>query len=265
MTYRTLENKLKISLVSYLNTKPFLYGISHSIIPSPYELQLDTPAENGRKILQNEVDIALAPVAVMYNLTDGECITNFCIGAEGKVGTVCVFSNEPIDQVRMIYADNHSLTSVNLLRILLHEYWKVQCDIKSAQVSDMHGVLPYQTAILAIGDKSFSMHGKFAYAYDLAEAWHGLTGLPFVFAAWIKRRAAVQPNIIEALDNALRFGISNLDLVLSTLHSSKLSSDALKKYFTQNISYEFDDRKQAALDLFLKKMMTYKKTPIGVL
>ena len=36
-----MDNKIVISLVSYLNTKPFLYGLEHSAISERLDLHLD--------------------------------------------------------------------------------------------------------------------------------------------------------------------------------------------------------------------------------
>lgn len=256
MTLRILENKLTISLVSYLNTKPFLYGIENSKIAEHCALQLDIPAVSGRKILQNEVDIALAPVAVLDTLQDARIITDFCIGANRKVHTVSLFSNVPVEKIETIYLDTHSLTSVQLLRILLHEYWDVNCSLSGDFPADAP-MIPDASALLAIGDKSFALQGNFRFQYDLAEAWHTLTGLPFVFAAWITRKD-ISKYHMNLLNEALQYGVEHISETIDILHSHLLSKAELHHYFTENISYNFDADKHKALQLFLQKVKQLK-------
>ncbi|MFN0274605.1 MAG: menaquinone biosynthetic enzyme MqnA/MqnD family protein [Chitinophagales bacterium] len=258
-----MESKLSISLVSYLNTKPFLYGIQHSDFGATCDLQLDVPSESGRKILQNEVDIALAPVAVLHTLPNAKIITEYCIGATKKVQTVSLFSNVPIEKIQTIYPDTHSLTSIQLLKILLKEYWKRDCVLADSFISDS-SLLQKNEAILAIGDKSFSLQGNFQFQYDLAEAWHNLTGLPFVFAAWITRKN-ISSEQEQQLNNALQYGMQHIPQVIEELQSALLSHEELNYYFTENISYNFDNKKKLALNVFLQKIKLHKLSPQAVL
>ena len=47
-------------------------------------------------------------------------------------------------------------------------------------------------AVLVIGDRAMKVpHEPFCRVVDLAEAWQGMTGLPFVFALWVTRAASI--------------------------------------------------------------------------
>ena len=118
--------KIKVTAVSYLNTKPLLYGIFKSDIQEQIELKLDIPSECARKLRDGEVDMGLVPVAVIPELGDPRVISDYCIGTVGPVKTVAIYADKPIDQLTGIYLDHHSRTSVELAKLLLREYWKVQ-------------------------------------------------------------------------------------------------------------------------------------------
>ncbi len=247
-----MDNKIKISLVSYLNTKPFLYGLQHSAISSKLDLQLDIPSVGGKKLLENSVDIGLVPVAVLAELNDAQIITDYCIGADGAVKSVSVFSEVPIEEAEKIFLDYHSLTSVQLLKILLREHWHLQPELIPAYdgyTKEIKG----RTAGLVIGDRALALNYKYPYVYDLSEAWKKMTGLPFVFAAWTTRKTQFADTIFE-LNEALKFGVHNIDAVAELYNSDLLQKSELRDYLTNNIDYNLDALKRKALDLFIGKI-----------
>ena len=67
--------------------------------------------------------------------TPAHIISDFCIGADGEVDTVCLFSDVPIQEVESIFLDYQSKTSVELLKILLKEYWQVSPKLIEAKAN----------------------------------------------------------------------------------------------------------------------------------
>ncbi|MFA4852768.1 MAG: MqnA/MqnD/SBP family protein, partial [Bacteroidales bacterium] len=118
--------KTRISAVSFLNTLPFVYGINNSGMLSDFELILDVPSECARKFNNKEVDIALVPVAAIKNLSSYKLLNDFCIGSIGNVRTVLLLSQVPLKQISKIHLDYHSLTSINLVKILSQHYWHIE-------------------------------------------------------------------------------------------------------------------------------------------
>ena len=115
----------KISVISYLNSIPFVYGLNCSTISKSLNLQLDYPSVCADKLINNVVDIGLVPVVILKDYPSFKIISKYCIGANGDVDTVCLFSNVPIHDIKKIYLDYQSRTSVELLKILCREYWKI--------------------------------------------------------------------------------------------------------------------------------------------
>ena len=94
--------KYKVSAVSYLNTIPFIHGIKSSNIYDSIDLQLDFPSECARKLSEHEIDIALVPVAVLKQNPSFNIVSDFCIGADGDVDTVCLYSNVPLEEKEVV-------------------------------------------------------------------------------------------------------------------------------------------------------------------
>ena len=46
-------------------------------------------------------------------------VSDYCIGCDGPVRSVCLFSDVSIEKIDKIYLDHHSRTSVELLRVYL--------------------------------------------------------------------------------------------------------------------------------------------------
>lgn len=226
-----------------------MFGVQRSGLVQKVDLVADFPSNIASMLLHDEIDIGLVPVAIIPRLQEAHVITDYCIGAVGRVESVGIFSEVPLEQVEILILDYQSRTSVNLARILLKEYWKKELKIEQAR-EDYRHLIKGTTAAVVIGDRALSQHKKSAYYYDLSEAWQQHTGLPFVFAAWVANKP-VNEAFEDAFNRANAYGIQHIDEVIDGLDFADYD---LKKYYTQNISYTLDERKRKGLDLFLQKL-----------
>lgn len=243
-------NKIKISAVSYLNSTPFIYGINHSEIKNEIDLSLDIPAVCAQKLISGNVDIGLVPVAVMPELKKSYIITDYCIGAIGKVNSVLLLSNVPINEIKTILLDYQSRTSVKLCQLLCKEYWKVNPGFLSTNENFENDILG-NTAAVVIGDRALLLRDKFKYAYDLSQAWYDMTALPFVFACWVANKK-IEADFISLFNNALKNGVQHIDNVILEENELALSTEEKRKYLKNYISFDLDADKRKGLDLFFK-------------
>jgi len=100
--------KYKLSLVSYLNTIPFIYGLNQYELDKKLDISLDIPSICAEKLLSKKVDIGLVPIVVLKQLEDAQIISDYCIGANGVVDTVCLFSDVPFDEIECALLDYQS-------------------------------------------------------------------------------------------------------------------------------------------------------------
>ena len=243
---------LKISAVSYLNTIPFIHGLKQSELIKTIDLQLDYPSICADKLINGTVDLALVPVAVIPKLKEAYIISDYCIGANGAVDTVCLYSDVPIEEIESIALDYQSRTSVALLRVLLKEYWQYNPELKKANVGFEENIKGNHAA-LVIGDRAFALNTKHAYIYDLSAIWKEMTGFPFVFAAWVANTKLPQDFIIS-FNKALEKGLSNIDKALALEGDSYPNCENPEDYLNNKISYSLDSEKQKGMELFLRKI-----------
>ena len=244
--------KFKVSAVSYLNTIPFVHGLRQSELINTIDLQLDYPSMCADKLINGIVNLALVPVVVIPKLKNSYIISDYCIGANGAVDTVCLYSDVPIDKIESIVLDYQSRTSVALLKILLKEYWKLNPEFKKSAVG-FEDNIKGKHAALVIGDRAFSLNTKHEFIYDLSAIWKEMTGLPFVFAAWVANKE-LPKGFINTFNKALEKGLSNIDKALALEADSYPNCESLEDYLNNKISYTLDAEKQKGLELFLRKI-----------
>ena len=237
-----MVNKIKISAVSYLNTKPFVYGLQHSDIINEIDLSLDIPSMCAKKLLNDEVDIGLVPVSILPELKEHYILTDYCIGAEGAVKSVILFSEVPLNEIKNIYLDYQSKTSVQLVKVLAQNFWKIKPAWIDADKNYEEEISDYAAGIV-IGDRALELKNKFKFSYDLAEEWKKFTGLPFIFACWVSNKKLPEA-FINKFNQAICFGIENKESVITNPNE--------REYFEKYISYEFDEKKKKAMKLFLE-------------
>ncbi|SMO44578.1 menaquinone biosynthetic enzyme MqnA/MqnD family protein [Solitalea koreensis] len=247
-------NKIKISAVSYTNTKPFLFGIEHSgiLTKNIIDLSLDIPADCAEKVIDGRADVGLIPVAALVKLPYYEIISDYCIGANGAVNSVFLFSLKPINEVKTVRLDTESRTSNNLAKILISNYWNIETEYNSDTNSD---------AFILIGDRTFGKKHNYPYVYDLAEEWKNFTGLPFAFAVWASNKP-IPEGIKNEFNEALKLGIDNREELLKKI--DKRSDFDLDDYLLHKIDYVFDDKKKQALQLYLSYLKLLNEESILV-
>lgn len=238
---------MRLSAVSYLNTKPFIYGLYRSELADAIDLSLDIPSICAQKLLSGEADIVLSPVAIIPQLPEAYLVSNYCIGATGTVKTVCLFSHVPLEEIQCVYLDFHSRTSVALVQVLCEKYWKVKPEFIPA-TEGFEQKIEGNTAAVIIGDRTIGLDQKFPYIYDLGEAWTDWTGLPFVFAAWFSTKP-IPPEFLARFNDALKLGLDHLPELLKIIPA--ISGFDTEKYFRENISYTLDEPKWNGLNRFL--------------
>ena len=240
-------SKIKVSAVSFLNTKCFVKGLQESEIFDQLELSLDVPSVGAQKLVNNEVDLALVPVAIIPELDSYHIISDYCISCDGHVSTVCVYSDIPFFELEAVQKDSNSKTSNALLQIIIK---KLQFDVK---VIESGAGDNDKTGKLIIGDRAIEAKSKYKYEYDLGQAWKVLTGLPFVFAAWISTQK-LEDEFVSQFNQSLELGISKLPEIV--VENKKLDTDhfRIEEYLYHNISYYMTDDKRGALDYFIGQL-----------
>lgn len=249
-----MNNKIRVSAVSYTNTKPFVYGIEHAAgLLDRIDFMLDIPSDCARKLKEDRADIGLVPVAVLPELSYYEIIGEYCIGAERDVNSVFLFSEQPLEKIRSIRTDTHSRTSNLLARTLAAHFWKIGAEF---------GNLARADAFVLIGDRTFGLKEQYPYVYDLAAEWMKFTGLPFVFAVWAANKP-IDPSFKDSFNAALKYGVEHRGELLSEI--PPVPGFDLEEYLMKHLSYELDEKKRKGLELFLQYVRALSADAVGSL
>lgn len=247
-----MEQKIRVGIVSYLNTRPLIYGLQRLPIKDEIELIEAYPASLAEKLKTGEIELGLVPVAVIPQLPQYYINGNYCIGAVGDVASVALFSNQPVEQIKKIYLDYQSRSSVQLLKWLVKNHWKIDPELIDAKDESYINHIKNDTAAVIIGDRALAQRANFKYVYDLAGEWNAATGLPFVFAAWVSTKK-LPDDFIEKFDEANAYGLQHIDEIAAEHDNGAYD---LKKYFSVNLSYGLDEAKREGMQKFLDYLRT---------
>lgn len=242
-------NKYKISIVGFLNTLPLRYGLaSYSNL---FDISEDIPSECANKLLTNKVDIGLIPVATLAEMDSYHILTDYCIGSKGKVDSVYLLSDVPLSDIKSIYLDYRSRTSINLCKILAKNFWEIEVDYLQA-FTDYEKSIANNIAGVVIGDKALEIADNFKYKYDLAYEWEKYSGEEFVFAAWVSA-SKIPEHVIDALNMAMNYGVNHIEESIS-FAGIENNIQHLKRYLTDSIDYKWTSSKRRSLKKFMDEL-----------
>jgi len=150
--------------------------------------------------------------------------------------------------VREVYCDTASLTSVNLLRVLLAERG-LKPEFKPLASYDFKSLPDYA---MLIGDPAldfvFSQHKH--EIFDLGAAWFEMTALPFVYAVWALRRGMENASLRRQLTEAREFGLDTIDHIIR--NRTEYTEDFRKDYFGWHIHYHLGSDEKRGIAKFVE-------------
>lgn len=242
-------------------------------------LSYEVPSGLAQKLLAGEVEIALLPIIeILRHCEELEIVSDACIGCDGPTMTVRVYSHRPPHEIRTVSGDTHSRTSWALSSVLWRELYGQTLQIEPFAAGGRHvdGVpSAWQTsadAVLLIGDKVVDPHrDDFAYEIDLGGAWRSHTGLPFVFAAWARRKADAawsREGAVEAADALLRRARDEGAARAAEIAAAEAEEHGwpvalAQRYLCRSLRFTIDARAVEGADLFARLAVRYGLAPEG--
>ena len=243
-------DKTRVSIVSYLNSKPFLYGLRNSGITDQIEISIDIPSKVASKLRHGATDIGLIPVGALSDLGQFNIIGDHCIGAHGNVRTVVLASDVPLSDIDTILLDYESRTSVLLVRVLARFFWGREFTYRQTCIGYENKSIGGSTAGVVIGDRVFNVEKKYLYTIDLSEEWVKCAGLPFVFAVWVSNKN-VSEQFQKDFNHALDYGIKNISEIVRLERENYPDID-IQDYFFRNLNFMLDENKKAGMNKFIR-------------
>lgn len=235
--------------VSYTNTIPFIYGLTHTPgIAEHIDLRLMPPAACAEAWLAGEADVALVPLGAMDGQDLRDVCCHWCLGAEGPVESVLLLSDSPLSEISTLYLDKESRTSVLMTSMLCKFHWKINPALLPLDDTSAFHPAGGEAALL-IGDKTFRLPRAYRYTTDIAESWQQMTGLPAVFACWLTRRD-VPDETRQSINEALAWGVSHTEEAVRDAQNLILTPAEAIRYLTQCISFRLGTRQYEAIQRF---------------
>ncbi len=231
----------KVGSVPYLNAVPLTRGIEDQI-------QFVVPSRLGDMLRAGELDAALLSVTEVlfndrYDILDG-----ICIGSLGEVFSVYLAHTTPLEELTLVHCDPASLTSVNLLRVLLGERG---IRPEFVPLIDYTPELMPENVLL-IGDPAirFRRTNPSHQIWDLGSAWMELTNLPFVYAVWALRRDRDTRELRRILRETRDFGQDTLDDIIRD--RAEFDMAFRKDYLGWHIHYHLGEDEKRGLAKFVE-------------
>lgn len=237
---------VKVAAISYLNTLPFIYGLENHPVNKQIELSVCTPSAGADRIISGEADLGIIPVAAVPFIPDYRIVSDYCIGATGNVASVLLCSGVPLKEIKRLYLDIDSRSSVLLSRILCRHYWKISPEFRDFDFYTQ--AFNPRDSYIMIGDKALENAGKFKFVYDLAGEWIAFKGKPFVFACWISNKE-LDPAFLKEFNSALAYGVAHIEQAVEKANI-RFPRQFAQNYLHNNISYNLDNTTKEGLQDF---------------
>jgi chorismate dehydratase len=253
--------KIRLIAVSYLNTKPLLATLWDN---PQIDIHLLPPAACATALKNRQADIALIPAGALPDFESLQLCTDYCIGTRGKVDSVFLFAESPIESIDTLYLDPDSRTSNSLARILLSRYY--QKSVTILKNPEYLSLIKDRSAGVVIGDKALRLRQQFSYVYDLSGLWYEFTRLPFVFALWVSFPDTLSTEQISMLNQAFQSGISQIKTMIPQLAKEEnMDYQAVYNYLMHSIDYRLDTKKKESLNRYLSALCSLDQLRMPVL
>jgi len=256
----------RLAAFRYLNSLPLLHGLIVRPLPGSerIDLSLSTPAGSARALAEGRADAALLPSIEAARIPGLRHLPGIAIATDKRVRSVIVAASRPLEQCRSLALDASSRTSVALLRILLARRFRSRPRLE-VMPPDAGAMLACHDGALLIADEALRPLPAGLMVTDLAEEWHAMTGLPFVFALWAVRDGA-------------RFGAAESELLAASAESGRsalaeiaategkalgLTAGETLSYLSENLSYRLGEAELAGLARFVALAAEEGLVPAG--
>ena len=252
---------LRISAISFLNTAPLMWdfenGETEEALKKYFQISYTIPSHCAEELKAGTADIGIIPVAAYASIPDLLIIPDIAIASKNAVRSILLVSKTPLEKIRSVATDNSSRTSAALVQIFLRKFVGIDAGF-TPQSPNLKEMLRWHDAGLLIGDPALEARTEGYYVYDLGEEWKRWTYLPFVFAFWVIRKAALQdlsdgPNIASVFQQSRDNGVKHIPKIASTWSKKlRLGPEIIREYLSSNIDYSLDAENMQGLQLFFR-------------
>jgi chorismate dehydratase len=259
-------NKLRISVVQYLNTAPLVRGFTHGPLQGKYDLSFTVPSQCAEELRTGAADVAIIPAIEYQRIPNLVVLPDLSIASKERVRSLLIVSKSPIREAGSIALDHSSRSTQALTKILCDSRWLIAPEFFEA-APDLASMLANADAALLIGDPALRLAigaeqhvtpgrdgalvctggqvglPQFAklYLYDAVHEWWQLTERPAVLALWAARPEIATPEVAADFTASLAYGLAHLpEICAEAARELQLPEEELSLYLRTNIDYSLD-------------------------
>jgi chorismate dehydratase len=268
--------KLRVSIVQYLNTAPLVRGFTNGDLRGKYDLSFTVPSQCAEALRSDAADIAIIPAIEYQRIRNLVVLPDLAIASQHRVRSLLIISRKPIEKVSSVALDRSSRSTQALTKILAEKHWKIVPEFQEAE-PDLRAMLEEADAAMLIGDpalrislaiekkSSVSPQGRavcqaatlglsnseILHVYDVVGEWRAMTSLPAVMAVWGAKREVVNDEVIADFTASYRFGMSQLPAIaLEASRELELPQAELECYLRDNIDFSLGETNRRGLDRY---------------
>ncbi|MBW2708775.1 MAG: menaquinone biosynthesis protein, partial [Deltaproteobacteria bacterium] len=194
------------------------------------------PARLAVMFERGEIDFA--PVPSFYYIKNRDRLRHydFCVASKDSVLSVLVVSQKEALDDGSIAITNQTMTSLNLLKIILNER-KMKNSLVPVNESGAGALLKHCDHALVIGDEAIKARRTCKVVMDLGEAWRSLTGCSMVFGISVSRKDADMGEVNEKVMESVRWGEENIHRVVIEAEKKFESGKGILERYFESLTY----------------------------
>ncbi len=268
--------KLRISIVQYLNTAPLVWGFTNGPLAGKHDLSFTVPSQCADALRTGAADVAIIPAIEYQRIPGLVVLPDLAIASHNRVRSLLIVSKKPIEQVRSIALDRSSRSTQALTRILAAEHWKIKPEYFETD-PDLRAMLENADAAMLIGDPALRISiaiekkstvspqgravcqaatlgmtsAEIFQVYDVVGEWRKFASLPAVMAIWAARPEVVTPEVLADFAASRNFGLTQIAAIcLEAARELELPQEALESYLRHNIDYSLGEENRRGLERY---------------
>ena len=267
-------NKLRISVVQYLNTAPLVRGFTHGPLQGKYDLSFTVPSQCAEALRTGAADVAIIPAIEYQRIANLVILPDLSIASKERVRSLLIVSKSPIREARSVALDASSRSTQALTKILCDARWLISPEFFES-VPELSQMLATADAAMLIGDPALRLalaaeqhvtpgrDGALVctgaqiglpqiptvHIYDVVHEWWQLTERPAVLAVWAARPEIATPELAADFSASLAFGLAHLpEICAEASRELNLPEKELSLYLRTNIDYSLDSENLRGLN-----------------
>jgi chorismate dehydratase len=243
----------RVASVPYLNAKPLVKPFEWMGAATPVHVDFEVPSLLPDRLRVGDAEAIMVSSVYAWATPGARVAANLSISTQREVLSVRLFSKVPFNEIRSVAWDQSSLTSNGLARILLRDAYGVT-PTGASEPPVQSTMLAHHYACVLIGGHGMAGSEDGLYVMDMGQAWHDLTGLPFVWALWVGG-TSLSRELVGHLQRALDESLIRMeDVIAESSRETGFSIQQCRHYLLDIMDYRLTELHVAGLREFGRRL-----------